>query len=96
MVNKKSAAQKRIRTSARNYHQNRAYKTSVKTAIKNCISSTNKMSIQKYDNVLLNLAKAFSKIDKSVKRKIIHRNKAARQKAYLFKIVKNKYIEGTF
>lgn len=87
-MNKKLTTQKRIRTSIRNYSRNRAYKSSIKTAMKNAILSAKTMEYDNTKGVLSNIAEAFSRIDKSVKRKIIHKNKAARKKALLLKLLK--------
>lgn len=87
-MNKKLTTQKRIRTSIRNYSRNRAYKSSIKTAMKNSVLSAKTMEYNNTDGILSNIAEAFSRIDKSVKRKIIHKNKAARKKALLLKLLR--------
>ena len=87
MANTKSA-QKRVQTNKRNRLENRIYKGNIKYITKQYYNSfkdhafKNKEDIQK----LLNLA--YSKIDKAVKKKIFHKNKAARKKAQLNKVFK--------
>nr|YP_009294038.1 ribosomal protein S20 [Hildenbrandia rubra]AOM67280.1 ribosomal protein S20 [Hildenbrandia rubra] len=92
-MNKKLTTRKRIRTAARNYSRNRAYKSSIKTTIKNSISLTKTMNNENSSIILISIAEAFSRIDKSVKRKIIHKNQAARKKALLSKLFNKQYRE---
>ena len=86
MANNPSAT-KRILINKRNRLQNRFYKSTVKTLIKlffkqveiskNSTDNENKKIAQKILN------SAYSLIDKGCKRKVFHKNKAARKKSQL-------------
>ena len=86
MANNPSAT-KRILINKRNRLQNRLYKSTVKTLIKlffkqveiskNSTDNENKKIAQKILN------SAYSLIDKGCKRKVFHKNKAARKKSQL-------------
>nr|YP_011005656.1 30S ribosomal protein S20 [Cutleria multifida]WAM62660.1 30S ribosomal protein S20 [Cutleria multifida] len=87
MANNKSA-KKRIKINKRNNIQNNSYKSLMKTSKKNHLlllkesrpnDTSNSNSIQKSFKL------AISKIDRAVKKKIIHKNTAARKKANLYK-----------
>ena len=79
----------------RNNLQNRNYKNFIKIRIKNYLNSLNNFKIvktlenQKKLESILNLV--YSSIDKAVKKKIIHKNKALRNKIKL----KKNFIEIT-
>lgn len=86
MANIKSAV-KRIQINERNRLRNKAYKSAIKTLMKKCF-----VQIAKYEanrdpevreevNQLMNAA--YSKIDKAVKRQVLHRNNGARKKSQL-------------
>ncbi|MGK7944140.1 MAG: 30S ribosomal protein S20 [Microcystaceae cyanobacterium] len=91
MANIKSAI-KRIKVSERNRLRNKSYKSAVRTLMKKYFlaveaceeapSSEQKEEIQKY------LSAAYSKIDKAVKRGVLHPNNGARKKARLAKAMK--------
>lgn len=91
MANNKSA-QKRIEISERNRLRNKSYKSAVKTLMKKTIQSvdtyTASPSEEQLETVKANLSAAYSKIDKAVKRNVLHRNTGARRKASLAKVVK--------
>lgn len=91
MANNKSA-QKRIEISERNRLRNKSYKSAVKTLMKKTIQSvdtyTASPSEEQLETVKANLSAAYSKIDKAVKRNVLHRNTGARRKASLAKAVK--------
>ena len=91
MANIKSA-KKRIKVSQRNRIQNLYYKTSIKNLIKFFFenlelykSTKDPEYIQKLKKLLKRI---YSLIDKSVKKKIFHKNKAARKKSKLAKRLK--------
>ena len=91
MANIKSA-KKRIKVSKRNRIQNLYYKTSIKNLIKFFFenlelykSTKDPEYIQKLKKLLKRI---YSLIDKSVKKKIFHKNKAARKKSKLAKRLK--------
>jgi small subunit ribosomal protein S20 len=81
------SAKKRILINKRNRLQNRFYKSTVRTLIKlflkqveiskNSTDNENKKIAQKILN------SAYSLIDKGCKRKVFHKNKAARKKSQL-------------
>ena len=91
MANNKSA-QKRIEISERNRLRNKSYKSAVKTLMKKTIQSvdtyTASPSEEQLETVKANLSAAYSKIDKAVKRNVLHSNTGARRKASLAKAVK--------
>lgn len=81
MANIKSA-QKRILITERNNDRNRAFRSSMRTAIKRfqaAVAEGKKEEAQKV------LASAFSTIDKAAKKGVIHKNQADRRKARLHK-----------
>lgn len=69
---------KRARTSEENRVRNKAYKTRLKTAIKNYETSLNSPETARES-----LLQVTSLIDKSVTKGILHRNTAARKKSAL-------------
>jgi small subunit ribosomal protein S20 len=91
VANIKSAV-KRVQIAERNRLRNKAYKSSVKTLMKRCMSATmaytatptpeNKTAAQDA------LSSAYSRIDKAVKRGVLHPNTGARKKARLASFVK--------
>ena len=89
------ASIKNNKINQRNNLQNRNYKNFIKIRIKNYLNSLNNFKIvktlenQKKLESILNLV--YSSIDKAVKKKIIHKNKALRNKIKL----KKKFIEFT-
>ncbi|MGL5872837.1 MAG: 30S ribosomal protein S20 [Xenococcaceae cyanobacterium] len=88
MANTKSAI-KRIQISERNRLRNKAYKSAVKTLMKKYLSAVDAYAAeptsenQEAAQTLMSVA--YSKIDKAVKRKVLHRNNGARKKARLAK-----------
>ncbi len=86
MANIKSA-KKRIQIAERNRIQNRSYKSAVRTLMKRCFASCVSYKDQSDEKALKDVQKsindAFSKIDKAVKRGVLHKNTGANQKARL-------------
>jgi small subunit ribosomal protein S20 len=86
MANSKSA-KKRIEINERNRLRNRFYKSSVRTLIKVFFQDleTYKISKSSKDKEKLqkNLSSVYSLIDKGTKKKIFHKNAAARKKTKL-------------
>jgi small subunit ribosomal protein S20 len=86
VANIKSAI-KRIEIAERNRLENRSYKSAVKTLTKNYLSAveahqaTPDADTQK--QVEATMSAAFSKIDKAVKRGVLHPNTGARKKSRL-------------
>ncbi|MEL6159434.1 MAG: 30S ribosomal protein S20 [Cyanobacteria bacterium J06627_32] len=93
MANTKSAI-KRIRVAERNRLRNKAYKSAVKTltkryheALETYASNPSEASSQL---VQTRMSAAVSKIDKAVKRGVLHRNAGARRKSRLSHALKAK------
>ncbi|WP_071515207.1 30S ribosomal protein S20 [Geitlerinema sp. PCC 9228] len=88
MANIKSAV-KRIRVSERNRLRNKSYKSAVKTLIKRSLAAIEEYAqnpnAEKEQAVRENMKVAYSKIDKAVKRGVLHANNGARKKSRLAK-----------
>jgi small subunit ribosomal protein S20 len=86
MANIKSAA-KRAEIAERNRQHNKAYKSAIRTLIKSYMEALARYKAQPSPEAmnLLNerMSLAFSKIDRAVKRGVIHRNTGARRKSRL-------------
>ena len=91
MANNKSA-NKRIEIAERNRVRNKNYKSAVKTLMKNYLAAVDTYAQQPgpetLQEVQSRMALAFSKIDKAVKRGILHQNNGARKKSRLAKNLK--------
>lgn len=72
-------AKKRDKQNVKRRQKNRVFKTRVKTATKNLLSS-----IENKENVQENLNTFYSLMDKGVKKKIIKKNRANRLKSNYF------------
>ncbi len=96
MANIKSAI-KRIQIAERNRLENKAYKSASKTLIKRYVSAVDGYAAdptaESMQTVQTTLSAAVSKIDKAVKRGVIHPNTAARRKARLAKLLKAQEAE---
>jgi len=86
MANSKSAA-KRIGINKRNRLQNRFYKSSVRTLIKNFFKDLENyktsQTLEDKEKVQKALNSVYSLIDKGTKKNVFHKNAAARKKAKL-------------
>lgn len=93
MANIKSAI-KRIEIAERNRLHNKSYKSAVKTLMKRYLAAVGAYSAnptpEAMQEVQSSLSAAYSKIDKAVKRGVIHPNNGARKKARLAKVLKAK------
>ena len=82
-----NSAKKRIQIAERNRLQNKNYKSTVRTLIKRCFVACETLDEAPGDEAKADLQKtfnaAFSKIDKAVKKGVLHRNTAANQKSRL-------------
>jgi len=91
MANNKSA-KKRILTNERNRLQNRFYKSSVRTLIKNFLKDLELYKTDKnqenQEKLQKKLSSIYSLIDKGTKKNIFHKNTAARKKAQLAQSLK--------
>ena len=92
MANNKSA-EKRIRTNERNRLQNRLYKSSVRTLTKTFLKDLeiykDSQNPEEKEKLTKMLGSVYSLIDKGTKRKVYHRNTAARKKAQLAAYLKS-------
>jgi len=91
VANSKSAI-KRIRTSERNRLRNKAYRSSLRTLTKKYFSAveayTAEPTPENMETVNQAMSAAYSKIDKAVKRKVLHRNNGARKKSRIARVLK--------
>ncbi|MEM9087420.1 MAG: 30S ribosomal protein S20 [Cyanobacteria bacterium P01_F01_bin.53] len=91
MANTKSAI-KRIRVAERNRLRNKAYKSAVKTLTKRYHEAVKANEASPSDDnaklVQERMSAAYSKIDKAVKRGVLHRNAGARRKSQLARALK--------
>ena len=91
VANNKSA-KKRIQIAERNRLINKSYKSTVRTLTKKTFENCEKY--KKYPNednknlVKASLSKAFSLIDKAVKKNVLHKNNGANKKSKINKFVK--------
>ena len=93
MANTKSAL-KRIKIAERNRLRNKAYKSAVKTLTKRyheaVAANAAAPSEENSKLVQARLSAAYSKIDKAVKRGVLHKNAGARRKSRLANAIKSK------
>ena len=91
MANIKSS-KKRVQIAERNRLENKSYKSAIRTLFKKCFIACSTFSEKPGDDakaaVQSSLNLAFSKIDKAVKRGVMHRNTGANQKSRLSAAVK--------
>jgi small subunit ribosomal protein S20 len=91
VANIKSAL-KRIQIAERNRLQNRSYKSAVKTLTKSYLAALDAYKASPSDETLeavnSTMAAAYSKIDKSVKRGVLHPNTASRKKSQIARALK--------
>lgn len=91
MANIKSAI-KRVQISERNRLQNKAYKSAVRTLTKRYLQAVNSYAAspnpELMQEVRARMNSAYSKIDKAVKRGVLHPNNGARKKAQLARALK--------
>ena len=82
-----NSAKKRIQIAERNRLQNKNYKSTVRTLMKRCFVASGTFNKESGDEAKADLQKtfneAFSKIDKAVKKGVLHRNTGANQKSRL-------------
>ncbi|MBD3881176.1 30S ribosomal protein S20 [Phormidium tenue FACHB-886] len=93
MANIKSAI-KRVQIAERNRLHNKSYKSAVKTLMKRYLAAVDahaaNPSTETEQEVQQRLSAAVSKIDKAVKRGVLHPNNGARKKSRLAKVLKAK------
>ena len=87
-----NSAKKRIQIAERNRLINKSYKSTVRTLTKktleNCIKYKKDPSEVNENLVKTSLNKAFSLIDKAVKKNVLHKNNGANRKSKINNIVK--------
>ena len=92
MANNKSA-KKRILVAERNRQLNKSYKSTVRTLIKktmvNCENYKKDPNSENQELINTSLNKAFSLIDKAVKKNVLHKNNGANKKSKINNLVKN-------
>ncbi len=90
MANSKSAI-KRIAIAERNRLRNKAYKSALRSLIKKTLNAVDSYAAEPTpENMAVvqeTMSAAYSKIDKAVKRKVLHRNNGARKKSRIAKAV---------
>ncbi len=98
MANIKSAM-KRIQVAERNRVRNKTYRSAIKTLTKRYLAALDAYaanpSVETMAVVQKEMSAAFSKIDKSVKRGVIHRNAGARRKSRLSRALKKVEAQQT-
>ncbi len=91
MANIKSS-KKRVQIAERNRLENKSYKSAIRTLFKKCLNACSTYSEKPGEEakatVQESMSLAFSKIDKAVKRGVMHRNAGAHQKSRLSHDVK--------
>ena len=91
MANNKSA-KKRIQIAERNRLINKSYKSTVRTLTKktleNCEKYKKNPSEDNKNLIIVNLNKAYSLIDKAVKKNVFHKNNGANKKSRINNFVK--------
>lgn len=91
MANTKSAI-KRVQIAERNRLRNKAYSSAVKTLVKKYFSTLEAYAAnptpELKQEVQQRMSAAYSKIDRAVKRGVLHRNNGARKKSRLAKRLK--------
>jgi small subunit ribosomal protein S20 len=84
------SAEKRIEINERNRLRNKAYKSSIRTIYKKCLIAINNTDENNMDSVNSLLSLSYSKLDKAVQKKMMHKNAAASKKAALAKALKKR------
>ena len=91
MANIKSS-KKRVQIAERNRLENKTYRSALRTVMKRCLEACSAYSQKPGEEakatVQSSMSAAFSKIDKAVKRGVLHRNTGAHQKSRLSSAVK--------
>jgi small subunit ribosomal protein S20 len=98
VANIKSAI-KRVKIAERNRLRNKSYKSAVKTLMKRYLAAVSEHAAnptpESSQSVQDRMAAAFSKIDKAVKRGVLHPNTGARRKARLARVLKRQEASAT-
>lgn len=95
MANSKSAI-KRIKINKRNKSRNKFYKTAIRTSTKAFLAQIhmydNTRDSQYLENAEIAMKLAYKLIDKSTKKNIFHKNRAARKKSSLALSLKQRHL----
>ena len=90
------SGKKRIEIAERNRLINKSYKSTVRTLTKktleNCEKYKKNSNEDNKNSVITSLNKAFSLIDKAVKKNVLHKNNGANKKSNINNYVKNTFI----
>nr|YP_009300539.1 ribosomal protein S20 [Campylaephora sungminbooi]AKU47458.1 ribosomal protein S20 [Campylaephora sungminbooi]ALN11905.1 ribosomal protein S20 [Campylaephora sungminbooi] len=89
-MRKNLSAVKKNQIAIRNRQRNKIYKSSIKTSTKKYLYNLENSHLFSVVDLSTNLSLVYQKIDKAVKRGVLHKNKAARKKAVLAKIMQVK------
>lgn len=85
-----ASAEKRIEVNKRNQLRNKAYKSTIRTIYKKCLIAINSTDENSMDSVNSLVSLSYSKLDKAVQKKMMHKNAAASKKAALAKALKKR------
>nr|YP_009296188.1 ribosomal protein S20 [Sebdenia flabellata]AOM65123.1 ribosomal protein S20 [Sebdenia flabellata] len=91
-MSKNLSALKKTQIALRNRARNKMYKSVIKTLTKKYILSLQNTDYLVDNNPKENLAAVYQKIDKAVKKGILHKNNGARKKALLARAMKNSMV----
>nr|YP_009295676.1 ribosomal protein S20 [Mastocarpus papillatus]AOL58160.1 ribosomal protein S20 [Mastocarpus papillatus] len=83
---KNLSAIKKNQISLRNRSRNRAYKSAIKTLSKSYLANLNTSNDHE---ALFRLSYIYCKIDKAIKKGVLHKNCGARKKSFLARAMKN-------
>ncbi len=86
------AAKKDLRQNKRKHEQNLKIKQKIKSAIKNLKKSLEEKDLSVSQKAL---AQVYEVLDKAASKKVIHKNKAARKKSRISKLIKNTAQESS-
>nr|YP_010873177.1 ribosomal protein S20 [Nemalion vermiculare]WGV34453.1 ribosomal protein S20 [Nemalion vermiculare] len=87
---KNASVVKSIAVANRNNNSNKIYKSTIKTLTKKFLVSSQQSSTEEDIKLLcFKLSVLYSKIDKAVKKGVLHSNNAGRKKAFLAKALTN-------
>jgi small subunit ribosomal protein S20 len=93
VANIKSAI-KRIQVAERNRLRNKSYKSAIKTLTKKYVAAVEEYTAQPSDEarqvVMDSMSVTYSKIDKAVKKGVLHRSNGSRKKANLARLFRSK------
>ena len=88
-MRKNLSAVKKNQVAIRNRMRNKVYKSLIKTSTKKYLYNLKNIHLLSSQELLIHLSLVYQKIDKAVKRGVLHKNKAARKKASLIKMMNN-------